>query len=347
MRVKNLDENSISLHRARAAHELVLQQPMAISDGKRVLGGAAPAEFIDEKQWEILRLQKPLLLISPARARILAIGNAVALDVSALSLKEVWSLVAGDAKAALIQAPLVAAPSFAPQLISLAKQGGILPALLWTPDAMPDAYALPLEALMALPQTGMLRGETVMLPIDGAENATLTSFRTQYGAGVHLALIIGTPDAAKQPLVRVHSSCVTGDMLGSLRCDCGGQLQLALSKMKGETTGILLYLYQEGRDIGITSKLRAYALQERGMDTFAANQQLGFEEDERDFSIASTILKTLGYTHVRLLTNNPDKIEQFEKAGIEVTERIPLITGNNAHSHHYIDAKKKKRGHLF
>ena len=148
------------------------------------------------------------------------------------------------------------------------------------------------------------------------------------------------------PLVRVHSSCVTGDLLGSLRCDCGSQLQLALSQMKEAGAGILLYLHQEGRGIGITSKLRAYALQERGLDTFAANEQLGFSEDERDFSIAGELLKALGHTRIRLLTNNPDKIDAFDVSGITITERLPLITPSNTHNHAYLEAKKIKRGHL-
>jgi GTP cyclohydrolase II len=142
----------------------------------------------------------------------------------------------------------------------------------------------------------------------------------------------------------VHSSCVTGDLLGSLRCDCGGQLQAALARMKEAASGVLLYLNQEGRGIGISSKLKAYALQEQGLDTFAANQQLGFEEDERDFSLAAHILQALNIRKIRLLTNNPEKVDAFVESPITVTERLPLVMDHNAHNHAYLAAKKMRHG---
>jgi GTP cyclohydrolase II len=164
---------------------------------------------------------------------------------------------------------------------------------------------------------------------------------------VHLALCIGDWQKQAAPLVRAHSSCVTGDILGSLRCDCGDQLHLALDLMKKEGSGILLYLHQEGRGIGISSKLRAYKLQEQGLDTFAANTQLGYHEDERDFSIAAVMLTALGISHIRLLTNNPEKLASFEESNITITQRVPLIAATGEHNANYIDAKAKKHGHLF
>ncbi|MDE3037355.1 MAG: GTP cyclohydrolase II, partial [Pseudomonadota bacterium] len=184
------------------------------------------------------------------------------------------------------------------------------------------------------------------LPIKGAEQATLTCFRTRWGTSTHLALIVGNP-AADASLVRIHSSCVTGDILGSLRCDCGSQLQLALEQITQAGSGIFIYLHQEGRGIGIANKLRAYALQEKGLDTYEANLMLGFDEDERDFALAAGILKKLGVKKIRLMTNNPGKLKALEKAGITIAERVPLVAESGRHNHSYLEAKAKKSGHLF
>ena len=333
------------LNRARAMHELQLQVGFALKDGERILGFAYPAEFLTEELWEKCKAHAPELFISSARATVLGMGHAAggaAIAGGELSFDALMNLIAGQADTS---PPPLTASELAGPLVMLAKQAGILPAIIWMPSLPPFADSLFLDkaALFSASPTEIIPGERVMLPIDGAEHSTITSYHLRYDAGVHLALTIGTPGAV--PLVRVHSSCVTGDMLGSLRCDCGGQLHSAIAAMK-EQGGILLYLHQEGRGIGITSKLRAYALQECGFDTFSANQQLGFEEDERDFSIASAILKTMGHSHIRLLTNNPDKLSAFTDAGITVTERVPLNVASSPHNHAYIEAKKIKRGHF-
>jgi len=339
---------SHGLNRARALHELQLQAGFQVADGKSTLGFAYPAEFLTQALWEECQPHAPELLISSARADVLGIAHSnggAALSVGHLSLEMLQRLMmANKNDAAGLSRPL-ATPDIAGPLVKMAKQAGILPAILWTAASGPftDGFVLDKAALFNAPPVEILAGDTVKLPIEGAEESTITSYRLRHDAGVHLALVIGTPGAV--PLVRVHSSCVTGDMLGSLRCDCGGQLQSAIHAMK-ESGGILLYLHQEGRGIGITSKLRAYALQECGVDTFAANQQLGFEEDERDFSIASAILKTMGYNRIKLLTNNPDKLGSFAQSGIEVVERMALTIGASAYNHAYLEAKKIKRGHL-
>ena len=183
------------------------------------------------------------------------------------------------------------------------------------------------------------------LPIPGAEDAIIVSF--QDGHTTHLALIIGDIAGSGPVLARVHSACITGDVLGSLRCDCGVQWQISLNTIKKAGRGVLLYLNQEGRGIGITNKLRAYNLQEQGMDTFEANVALGFAEDARDFSVAAAMLKQVGAHSIRLLTNNPHKVEALNQAGIDVRERVPLIAPGNVHSHAYIAAKAKKAGHIF
>lgn len=199
-----------------------------------------------------------------------------------------------------------------PTLISLAKRAGLLPELVIMPlseatSAWPVFSQKLLEAeLNAAPQ--IIETARAKLPIENAEDSTIVSFRILGDEIVHLALIIGKSGNDSLPLVRVHSSCITGDLLGSLRCDCGGQLRLALAAIKSEGYGVLLYLNQEGRGIGITNKLRAYQLQEQGIDTYAANHKLGFKDDERDFTVAALILKHLGINKIRLLSNNPHKI---------------------------------------
>ena len=147
-------------------------------------------------------------------------------------------------------------------------------------------------------------------------------------------------------LSRLHSACFTGDLLGSLKCDCGPQLRGALAQMGTEGAGVLLYLNQEGRGIGLANKMRAYSLQDQGFDTVEANHRLGFDDDERDFRIGAEILKKMGFNSVRLLTNNPAKVARMEGAGVQVTERVPLIEGANPHNHAYLATKAAKSGHL-
>ncbi len=238
-----------------------------------------------------------------------------------------------------------------PTLIKLAKRAGLLPALVVLPTSNITANwsNFSEKALeQALEQTGDKIFETARakLPIDGAEDSTIISFREQGDEAVHLALIIGKSKNNKLPLVRVHSSCVTGDLLGSLRCDCGDQLKLAIAAIKKESYGVLLYLNQEGRGIGITNKLRAYKLQEQGMDTYSANHELGFESDERDFTVAGSILKSLGISKINLLSNNPHKVAEIRKQGIIVSKRMPLIAKPSKHNRAYITAKSQKAGHI-
>lgn len=147
-------------------------------------------------------------------------------------------------------------------------------------------------------------------------------------------------------LARLHSACFTGDLLGSLKCDCGPQLRAALAQMGAEGAGVLLYLNQEGRGIGLANKMRAYSLQDQGFDTVEANHRLGFEDDERDFRLGAAILKKLGFSSVRLLTNNPAKVRMMEAMGIDVTERVPLKVGHTRHNAGYLATKARKSGHL-
>ena len=184
------------------------------------------------------------------------------------------------------------------------------------------------------------------LPLAAAPDSEIVMFREPGGTEEHFAVIVGEQEDGVQPLVRLHSQCVTGDILGSLKCDCGDQLTSALAKMHESGFGILLYLQQEGRDIGLLNKIRAYALQDDGFDTVDANHRLGFETDERVFAPAAVMLKALGYTDIRLLTNNPEKLEQLGKFGITISERVPLAIQPNKHNQHYLKTKKNRTGHL-
>ena len=161
-----------------------------------------------------------------------------------------------------------------------------------------------------------------------------------------VALVRGNVNGKTAPLVRVHSQCLTGDVLASLRCDCRAQLELSLKKIGQASSGILLYLPQEGRGIGLMNKLRAYELQDGGMDTVEANQELGFAADARDYDFSAQILKQLGARKIRLLSNNPEKVRQLEQAGIRVVERVPCQPRVSKTSRAYLQTKKKKMGHI-
>jgi GTP cyclohydrolase II len=184
------------------------------------------------------------------------------------------------------------------------------------------------------------------LPLDVSEAGRLHIFRPEDGGEEHYAVEIGTPDRAAPVLTRLHSACFTGDLLGSLKCDCGPQLRGAMAQMGAEGAGVLLYLNQEGRGIGLANKMRAYSLQDQGFDTVEANHRLGFADDERDFRIGAEILRKLGFSQVRLLTNNPAKVAKLESSGLTVTERVPLKVGENHHNAAYLATKAAKSGHL-
>jgi GTP cyclohydrolase II len=184
------------------------------------------------------------------------------------------------------------------------------------------------------------------VPLVDAVDTEIVLFRQRYGLGEHLAILIGLSDDTDAVPVRLHSACLTGDVLGSLRCDCGDQLSRAVKRMAAMGGGVLLYLDQEGRGIGLANKLRAYALQDTGLDTLDADQHLGFRSDERDYGVAASMLRQLGIRRIRLLTNNPDKLSAMTENGIEIDGRIPLVAPVNSHNRRYLKAKLDRAGHL-
>ncbi|MFZ1468524.1 MAG: GTP cyclohydrolase II, partial [Paracoccaceae bacterium] len=184
------------------------------------------------------------------------------------------------------------------------------------------------------------------VPMAAAGAGRLHVYRPEDGGDEHYAIEVGTPDRAAPVLVRLHSACFTGDVLGSLKCDCGPQLHAALAQMGAAGAGVLLYLNQEGRGIGLANKMRAYSLQDQGFDTVEANHRLGFEDDERDFRIGAEILRKMGIAQVRLLTNNPRKVAMLQACGLQVVQRVPLAVGQTPENAAYLATKAAKSGHL-
>jgi GTP cyclohydrolase II len=243
--------------------------------------------------------------------------------------------------------------------VELARLAGLLPAVLTAPAA--DEKAAREAGTLIVPAAAVWQyrelsaaslrvvGEA-LAPLDAgggkAATAKLTAFRPADGAAEHLAIVIGEPAPDAPVLVRLHSQCVTGDLLGSLRCDCGDQLRGAIREIAAAGAGALIYLAQEGRGIGLVNKLRAYWLQDRGFDTVEANEQLGFHADERGYREAAHMLRQLGFTRVRLMTNNPRKLRALAEHGIEVVERVPHAFAANGHNERYLWTKAQRSGHM-
>nr|WP_235903779.1 GTP cyclohydrolase II [Pontixanthobacter luteolus] len=235
--------------------------------------------------------------------------------------------------------------------MELARIAGILPAFLVAPSGAGEAECLVSGDLAAWSDTAQLRIATqARLPVNASEDARIIAFRSADDLREHVALVIGQQSADSVPLVRLHSECLTGDILGSLKCDCGPQLDASLAAMAKQADaggwGILLYLRQEGRGIGLINKLRAYQLQDQGFDTVEANQRLGLPDEARDFPVAARMLELLGVKSIKLMTNNPKKVDALAKAGVTVAERVPHQLPDNPHNRRYLAVKRDKSGHL-
>ncbi|MBB4859542.1 GTP cyclohydrolase II [Novosphingobium chloroacetimidivorans] len=235
--------------------------------------------------------------------------------------------------------------------MELARLAGILPAFLVDPVAAEEPQVVVATDLTAWKDTGRLAiASRAHLPVAATDEAEIVAFRSRDDMREHVALVIGTQDGDRPPLVRLHSECLTGDILGSLKCDCGPQLDAALRAMAAEAAqggwGVLLYLRQEGRGIGLVNKLRAYRLQDQGFDTVDANNRLGLPTEARDFPVAARMLDLLGVHAIRLMTNNPAKVAALEEVGVTVMERVPHQLPPNPHNARYLDTKRDRTGHL-
>ena len=229
--------------------------------------------------------------------------------------------------------------------IHLLKRAGLLPIAALVDVADSSFTVEDIKQALQSENHKLTEVARAKLPLKMIEQAEIISFRSPSSAVEHLAVVVGNPQTIEAPLVRVHSSCLTGDLLGSLRCDCGDQLQLALRQIAETGHGVLCYLQQEGRGIGISNKIRAYQLQDEGLDTLDANLALGFDADERDFGLASAMLKALDIATITLLSNNPDKVEQLTRYDVTVQKRESLITPPTDHNADYLATKQARFGH--
>ncbi len=343
----------------RAVAELRRGAPVVLTGAERLLllaaetaGPSGIAEF------EALATG-PVLLLEPARAAAVLhrpvepAPQALALPGLAPGVLRALADPTREMPKPPEPARAAPAPAGAAAALALAKLARLLPAVL--------AGRLPAEAdtgpllavaaadVLAYPASeaaSLARVAEASVPLADARDARLVAFRAPDAGIEHLAIVIGDPAAQPAPLVRLHSECFTGDLLGSLRCDCGDQLRAAIARMAAEGHGVLLYLAQEGRGIGLVNKLRAYALQDRGLDTLDANRALGWGADERSFLIAATMLRELGITRLRLLTNNPAKVEALAACGIEIVAREPIVIPANGVDDAYLATKAARFGHL-
>ena len=346
---------------ARARADLRMGVPVVLDGGAVMLA----AETLDADRLAHLRTLggAPVLAITSWRAQTLKAraydGDLARIELPLdVGLSWVRSVAdpADDLRAPM-KGPLRSARDGSADLhraaIALTKAARLLPAafVLAIDDAQGFAKAhdltlIPGAAALDLTLSPLRPVISARLPLEVSEAGRLHIFRPDDGAEEHYAVEIGQPDRSQPVLSRLHSACFTGDLLGSLKCDCGPQLRGALAQMGAERAGVLLYLNQEGRGIGLANKMRAYSLQDQGFDTVEANHRLGFEDDERDFRIGAEILKKMGFASVCLLTNNPAKVARMESCGIAVVERVPLKVGENRHNHGYLATKAAKSGHL-
>jgi GTP cyclohydrolase II len=335
----------------------------ALRAGRPVAVGTATVLAVETATEAMLALLDPdseaPMLLSGERAAALGLGNrreagdlkhavqierAEWLDRHAAVLLADPSLDFSRGPPGPLAAESVRCPEEAGAILTLARLAGVLPAV-WLVDAEPQA-AVPVNDLSDAVRAPQVRLVTrARLPVDGLEDTQIVAFRDSGTGEEHVALLVGA-FGGKPPLVRLHSECLTGDVFGSLKCDCGPQLKEALRLIAAAGGGVLLYLRQEGRGIGLANKLRAYALQDRGLDTIEANLRLGFADDERGYDVAAAMLRALGIGTVRLLTNNPNKLAGLEAAGIPVVERVAHHMPANPHNADYLATKKTKSGHL-
>ena len=323
-------------------------------------GAAAIAEFLS---WAA---SPPVVLLAPVRgAAVLRrpldpdANAAAALLPDALANPDALRGIADPTAPQAVTRAMepVAVPVHAVAALNLAKLGRLLPAVLAVAPAADFAarmigrglIGVSAAAVLAYPAmegAGLRLVASAEVPLNGAPDSRVVAFRTEGSAIEHLAIVIGRPETAKAPLVRIHSECFTGDLLGSMRCDCGEQLRGAIRRMAEAGAGIVLYLAQEGRGIGLVNKLRAYTLQDRGLDTLDANRVLGWGADERNFLVGANMLMLLGIPRVRLLTNNPDKLAGLTACGIEVEGREAHAFAPNGVNDEYLATKAARFGHM-
>ena len=359
----------------RAVSELRRGRLVAVSGGAgaRVLAQAAEAATPDSlERLADLSASPPVLAITARRAAVLNLfaspEKVVTVHMEAGLTAELIHALANplatlpEGTAGAVRESFAAAPAFGcdSAAVGLAKLARLLPAAVTAVLAAPEADDLAAwtarHDLLLVDAGDIFQYEQTAartlaavsearVPLGDAEDTRIIAFRPVDGGLEHLAIIIGEPQ--EPALVRLHSECFTGDLLGSLRCDCGDQLRGAIQDISAAGSGVLLYLAQEGRGIGLVNKLRAYELQDQGFDTLDANEQLGFDADERVYLPAAEMLRQLGFGAVRLMTNNPEKVSALSRCNIRVETRVPHSFPANKHNEAYLRTKAVRGGHLF
>jgi GTP cyclohydrolase II len=351
----------------RAAAELRRGTPvLLLGEAPLILLAAETAGPRGLAELAALAAEPPVLILAPVRAAAV-LHRPLEHGVPAVALRLSAELLAPGALRGLAdptveellpaQPDAASAPELASSALILAKLARLLPAVVAAPIAphgIAEAVRTGLLSISAADLAdypvaaaeGLRQVASARVPLEQAADTRVIAFRTEGSAIEHLAIVIGRPETVDAPLVRIHSECFTGDLLGSLRCDCGPQLRGAIARMAAEGAGALLYLAQEGRNIGLVNKLRAYTLQDRGLDTLDANRALGWGADERNFLIAATMLEALGISRIRLLTNNPDKLAALAACGVVVVGRESHTIAPNGENDHYLATKAERFGHL-
>lgn len=356
----------------RGVFDLRRGQPICLREMDRGILTVAVETMAESHPAELAALTgaSPRLVLTPQRARIMGLHahsgaavsmplppGATAADIIALATAPISTLETEH-----LPRITRAASDTELKALELAKSGRLLPAMLSVPvPAMPDSIlqallddstilSVPAEQvteLCARPRMRLTQTSNAPVPLEDAGQTRFMLFREDNGVLEHLAVLIGDPEGWPDPVaVRLHSACLTGDLFGSLRCDCGEQLRNSVRTISAEGGGVLLYLAQEGRSIGLANKLRAYTLQDQGLDTVEANRTLGFDDDERRYEIAVAMLEQIGVSRIRLFTNNPEKVAALTMGGIDVIERCPLHGSVNPHNHGYLNTKAERAGHM-
>lgn len=352
----------------RAASDLKRGVPVVLSGAEPlVVLAAETADLSGFEEFAALADAPTVLLLAPSRAAAVS-PVPVPMQAAATALQVppgfdrvgvYRALADATAEQPVIHPDLIAAapPAAAAAALALAKIGQLLPAVV--AKALPNPYAglLQQNGLIEVDAADVLgfggfeaaslqQLSSAAVPLSDAPESRLVTFRTHASATEHVAVVVGRPELDAAPLVRIHSACFTGDLLGSMRCDCGEQLRGGIRRMARDGSGVLLYLAQEGRGIGLVNKLRAYELQDRGLDTMDANRALGWGADERSFLAGAGMLQSLGIKRIRLLTNNPDKVAAMAAFGIEVVGREPHLFDPNGVNDEYLATKASRFGHM-
>jgi GTP cyclohydrolase II len=360
----------------RAICELRRGDPVVVEDMEGGFALALSVEAVSAQALNRIKVMAggaPVLAVTKPRAAAIGLGNhttpvlTLALNAG-LTAEVIHDLVdptrrAGPGAESAMTVEPAELKTREGAAVALAKLARLLPAAVVAPVRLPRGVTpkgwLDKNDLMLVRARDILEYQIhaartltmvgdASVPLVDAENTRVLAFRPPDGGVEHLAIVIGQPSAENGPvLIRLHSECFTGDLLGSLRCDCGDQLRGAIAEISRQGSGVVLYLAQEGRGIGLVNKLRAYQLQDDGFDTVEANEMLGFDADERIYLPAAEMLRQLGFSQVRMLTNNPDKLRQLARCGIEVVDRVPHVFPSNGHNAAYLRTKAERSGHMF